>query len=136
MSSVLKFLKAQKQRWQTPPCFANMTRVSKQTVFKLSAIKATFFIKHRSHCELKTYFQNLARVNLPVISCNKDHEILTNSGKINECLSSASVWRNRSDNYFKTVTLAHFNDRKKILSLFSLKEINVFDFIFQIQESK
>ena len=39
-------------------------------------------------------------------------------------------------NYFKTVTLAHFNDRKKILSLFALKEINVFDFIFQIQESK
>ena len=75
-------------------------------------------------------------MNLPVISCNKDHEILTNSGKINESLSSASVWRNKSENYFKTVTLAHFNDRKKILSLFALKEINVFDFIFQIQESK
>ena len=135
--SVFKFLKAQKQRWQTPPCFANVTRVSKQTVsvcyqsnFNLVA-KSFFFIKHRFHCELKTDFQNLARVNLPVISCNKDHEILTNSGKIDEFLSSASVWQNKSENY-----LAHFNDHKKILSLFALKEINVFDFIFQIQESK
>ena len=48
------------------------------------------------------------------------------------CVSMAKQERN----YFKTATLAHFNDRKKILSLFALKEINVFDLIFQIQESK
>ena len=41
LPSGFKFLKAREQRWQTPPCFANVTRVSKQTVFKLSAIKAT-----------------------------------------------------------------------------------------------
>ena len=48
------------------------------------------------------------------------------------CVSMAKQERNN----FKTATLAHFNDRKKILSLFALKEINVFDLIFQIQESK
>ena len=79
---------------------------------------------------------NLARVNLPVVSCNNDHEILTKSGKINECPSSASVWRNKSENCFKTVTSAHFNDSKKISTLFCFEgNISVL-LCFQIQESK
>ena len=58
-----------------------------------------------------------------------------NSGKINECPSSASVWPNKIENSFKTGTSAHFNDRKKISTLLCFeKEINVFDCIFEYRK--